>query len=183
MQVLGLYAGKAKLLVSRNKMSAIDKQPVQQARLEPLGLEGDEQADLVNHGGPRQALHQYSEASYEALKAAFPDLAERFTLGSIGENISISQMNDDNVFLNDVYQIGDEVQVRVTRPRRPCWKVDEHYGAEGITKFIFQRPITGWYYEVITPGLICVGDSVKLITRDSAALSVAQAWLTKQFEK
>lgn len=183
MKVLGLYAGKARLLGDREKMSAIEKLPVASAMLKTLGLEGDEQADLVNHGGPRQALHQFSEASYEQLRAGFPEIADRFTPGTIGENITISDMSDDNVYLNDVYQIGDAVQVKVTRPRRPCWKVDSRYAKEGVTKFLFQRPITGWYYGVLTEGVINVGDTVTLVSRDENALSVGEAWLTKAFEK
>lgn len=183
MRVMGLYAGKAKLLVERDKMSAIDKKYLDCAVVEPLGLVGDEQADLEHHGGPRQALHQFSEASYAQLQTAFVEIADKLVPGAIGENITISDMSDDNVYLGDVYQIGSAVKVRVTRPRRPCWKVDTHFGIEGVTKYLFQRPITGWYYEVLNVGTINVGDHVSLISRETDALSVGEAWMTKQFEK
>lgn len=183
MKVLGLYAGKATLLADSEKMSAIKKQSIETGMLQKLGLEGDEQADLVNHGGPRQALHQFSETAYHCLQEGFPDIAESMISGTIGENITISEMSDSNVYLNDIYQIGASVQVRVTRPRRPCWKVDSCFGLKGITKFLFQRPITGWYYEVLTEGQIRVGDDVELLSREDNALSVGESWMTKAFEK
>lgn len=183
MKVLGLYAGKATLLADSEKMSAIKKQSIEKGLLQKLGLEGDEQADMVNHGGPRQALHQFSEAAYQCLQDGFPDIAESMMPGAIGENITISKMSDSNVYLNDVYLIGESVQVRVTRPRRPCWKIDSCFGLKGVTKFLFQRPITGWYYEVLTEGRINVGDKVELLFREDNALTVGESWMTKAFEK
>ena len=47
--------------------------------LKTLGLEGDEQADLVNHGGPRQALHQFSEASMSNY-VYFPEIVDHLHL-------------------------------------------------------------------------------------------------------
>ena len=69
-------------------------------------------------------------------------------------------MSDDNVYLNDVYQIGDAVQER--RDHAALVGKLTLVTQRKVTKFLFQRPITGWYYGVLTEGVINVGMPLRL---------------------
>jgi len=66
--------------------SAIRKMNVSRAvHFGNTGIAGDEQADLVNHGGPDQAVLAYASKHYEAWNAEFPDM--NFKAGGFGENL------------------------------------------------------------------------------------------------
>src|SRR5678815_991080 len=51
-----------------------------------LGLAGDEQADLSVHGGPDKAVYGYAAVHLAEWARDFPEHANRFTAGGVGEN-------------------------------------------------------------------------------------------------
>src|SRR5580658_8419936 len=59
-----------------------------------LGLEGDQQADLSVHGGPEKAVYAYAASHYPGWAKAFPGLAANFTGGAMGENLTVSGMDE-----------------------------------------------------------------------------------------
>ena len=79
-------------------------------RVRTLGLEGDEQADLVSHGGPEKAVYAYAASRYPAWVEQFPGLAASFTGGAMGENLTVSGLNEDGICVGDVHAIGNIVR-------------------------------------------------------------------------
>src|ERR1041385_7165158 len=97
--------------------SGIFKQHVSgPVRLGKINLEGDGQADLKNHGGPFRAVLGYSAEHYPIWRQELnmPDLP----YGAFGENFTISGLNEETVFLGDIYGIGD-IRLQVAQPRQP----------------------------------------------------------------
>ena len=97
-EVLEVRTGRPKPLGRSGITSAIDKR----TRNEPvwigeLGLEGDEQAETVIHGGPYQAVLQYALHHYDTWRAEFPDIADRFEPGGFGENIVAGIFDETNL--------------------------------------------------------------------------------------
>lgn len=90
--------------------SAIFKTPIDRPVLVgPLGLDGDGQADLENHGGEDKAVLFYSAAHYADWAPILGPGSEVF--GAFGENLSVSGLTEETVCIGDTWQIGDEVPI------------------------------------------------------------------------
>src|SRR3569833_3797341 len=70
----------------------------------PLGLDGDEQADLQSHGGPEKAVYAYAAAHFPQWRARFPEVG--FGAGAMGENLTIAGMTEADICVGDDRQIG-----------------------------------------------------------------------------
>ena len=169
MFVNDLFAGKPQPLGPRGAPSSIVKAPIDYLT---VGLEGtleDEQANKRLHGGPEKVLHQFAPIHYQTLAEHFSDT--QFPIGSIGENLSIEGMDDTNVFIGDIWKIGDVV-LQVSAPRAPCNKISLRFGVKNLDRFVGERGITGWYYRVIDTGIIRLGDAVSLVDRPANTVNV-----------
>lgn len=164
-KVIGLYTGQVAERWDGKPPSAIGKSQVDGGVfLGPLGLEGDEQADLIAHGGPDQALHQYPADHYAFWRETFPEQAAQFVPGAFGENLSAEGMTEADICLGDVIGIG-EATVQVTRGRSPCWKLAAHMQQPKLAYLVQKTCRTGWYYRVLQPGEIRQGDALRLLER------------------
>ncbi|GBL04592.1 MOSC domain-containing protein [Glaciecola sp. KUL10] len=173
MYIEALYAGKPTPFGPRKTPSSIIKQPFQTIHVEFDGAVEDEQGNKKLHGGPEMAIHQYSQFSYQVLKNHFESIADRFVIGSIGENISSPDMTDENVLIGDIYKMGD-VLLQVSSPRAPCVKINQRYFHKDIDLFIAKQGITGWYYRVMREGKITIGDPITLEDRDEQNPSIKE---------
>ncbi|WP_218353861.1 MOSC domain-containing protein [Alteromonas lipotrueiana] len=170
MNIFALYAGQPAPLGPRQSLSAFVKQASPQLTVEKSGTVEDQQANTKLHGGPEKVLHQYSFEGYSVLQQAYPALS--FESGMMGENLLVKGMSDTNVFIGDVYQMG-EVVVQVSAPRAPCVKICHRFEQSGIDKFVGVQGITGWYYRVRQPGVLYPEDKVQLLERPEHSVSVA----------
>jgi len=168
-KVAALYAGKPKPLGPRNALSSIVKAPVPYLTVHTNCTDEDEQANKKLHGGPEKVLHQFAPIHYQTLKKHFP--GEPFTIGSIGENISVEGMDDSNVFIADVWKFGDVV-LQVSAPRAPCNKISQRFNIANLDRFLGERGNTGWYYRVLQTGVIHTGDTVSLMHREENTVNV-----------
>lgn len=139
------------------------------------GLEGDLQGDRRVHGGPDKALHQYPASHYSVLAAHFPAAASALLPGALGENLTVEGMDEQNVCLGDIYAMGT-ARVQVCQPRKPCWKIDARFAVEGMTVFIAEHGLTGWYYRVLEAGALMPGDAVFLADRPGNAPTLSAFW-------
>ena len=174
-RVEGLYIGKISVLGPEGQLSGIFKRPVGTVNVSADGFEGDHQADRRVHGGPEKAIHHYAAENYALLAASFPEIAQALVPGQIGENVSTQGWTEDDVHLGDVFRIG-AARVQVSQPRSPCWKINHRFDVEGLSKLIAETGMTGWYYRVLTPGSIAVGDPFELLDRDNDAVSLRHFW-------
>ncbi|MEW9798506.1 MOSC domain-containing protein [Alteromonas sp. CYL-A6] len=169
MNIHALYAGKPVPFGPRKSPSSIVKSPVAALTVHEAGTDEDEQGNKKLHGGKEKVLHQYSFPGYALMKANFPDGA--FEPGSIGENLLVEGMDDTNVYIGDIYQMG-EIQVEVGAPRAPCNRISQRYGIKNLDRFLGEHGRTGWYYRVIQTGVLRDGDTVALISRPEHSLTV-----------
>ena len=139
------------------------------------GLAGDVQADRRVHGGPEKALHHYAAENYARLAQAFPDLAGALVPGSLGENLVARGLTEDAVYIGDVFRAGSG-RIQVSQPRSPCWKIDHRFGVEGLSRFIAEQGLTGWYYRVLETGEIGPGDSLELLERNPQPVTLGRLW-------
>src|SRR5579872_4788430 len=114
-------------------------------------LEGNMQADTMNHGQPNQAVLFYDAAHYPLWQRELnrPEMAS----GGFGENFTVSELTEGSVCIGDTYAIG-EAHVRVTGPRYPCWKIERRWGIAGLTARVAETGRTGWYCCVVREGMV-----------------------------
>lgn len=149
------------------------------------GLDGDEQADLTVHGGADQAVYVYpamhypfwqtlrgqagmpaEEAHFEATGCALPP-------GLMGENLLVNGLPETEVWVGDRLRIG-EVELRVERPRQPCYKFNARLGFKWAVKMMVDSGFTGFYCSVLRKGRLAAGDTIEHLPGDRV-LTIAQS--------
>jgi len=129
-----------------------------------LGLEGDEQADLAVHGGFEKAVYAYSSVHYPQWAAEFPQLADHFTGGAMGENLTVSGLEESRICVGDVHKIGSAL-LQVCQPRQPCFKFGLRHDNKYLPKAMVRNGFSGWYYRVLREGVLQAGDALALEAR------------------
>ncbi len=175
MAKVSLFIGQVQPLPVSGRPTAMYKTSVQ-APIE-LGVEGfagDQHADLRAHGGPEKAVHLYPSTHYVKLAAKFAEAAPLLVPGSMGENIATTDLDEHDVRLGDVWQLGAAI-IQVCQPRNPCWKIDERFGCVGMALFIDQHLLTGWYWRVLQPGEVNPSDTLQLHQAASQAPTLHEA--------
>jgi MOSC domain-containing protein YiiM len=168
--VLSLYGGAPKPLGSRDTESAILKSAISPPwKVTRTGVEGDRQADTINHGGPEKALHHYPMDHYASWQAEMPQLADALSaVPAFGENISTLGLVESDVCIGDIYRLGS-VRLQISQGRQPCWKLNARFGVDDMAFRVQKTGRTGWYYRVLEPGAVEPGDVLSLNDRPQPA--------------
>jgi MOSC domain-containing protein YiiM len=163
--VQSVQVGRIAPLGPDGVMSGFVKKPVQGAvEVGPLGLAGDEQADLEVHGGPDKAVYAYSLNNYAAWKTAYPQYEAMLLPGGLGENLTIDGIAEGDVCMGDHVQIGTAV-LQVSQPRQPCFKFALRFNDVSMPRAMLKNGMSGWYYRVLKTGSLAAGDAVRLLER------------------
>ena len=137
------------------------------------GLVGDGQADLEHHGGHDKAILCYSAEHYQTWKVELD--RDRIAFGFFGENLTISQGTEKEICIGDTFSIGDAVQVQVSQPRQPCWKLGRFAKHAQLPKKVVQTGFCGWYLRLVRAGSIEAGMPFELVDRPNPEWSVRRA--------
>ena len=168
-QLLGVQVAPARRVKinGRSVLTAIYKQPTQgPVTVLPLGLGGDDQADLSVHGGLDKAVYAYPSEHYPFWRQARADagvspLDDALPWGSVGENLSLQGLLETEVWVGDVLQF-PHCALRVTQPREPCYKFNAAMGFAGAARAMAQAGCCGFYLAVDQPGHLSAGDCFEL---------------------
>lgn len=175
MSNISLFIGGIAPLPESGRPTGMFKHPVcAPLSLGAEGFAGDQQADRRVHGGPEKAVHLYPAAHYARLVARFPEAAGELLPGSLGENISSPTLDETQVRVGDIFQLGD-ARLQLCQPRSPCWKIDDRFGVDGMAAFIAEQRLTGWYFRVVQPGMVRPEASLELVEPAANALTLAAA--------
>ena len=160
----------------RSVLTAMVKQGVSGAiPVMPLGLMGDEQADLCVHGGLEKAIYAYPFEHYpfwrEARLSATVNLFDgSLKPGLMGENLTLSGLLEIDVWAGDVLQFAN-CALAVTIPREPCYKFNAAMGFADATRLMATSGFCGFYLSVLEAGSIRAGEAFELIPgRRSASI-------------
>ncbi|MDH4128210.1 MAG: MOSC domain-containing protein [Spirochaetota bacterium] len=171
--IASIQVGKPKEIDKSNDpwTSGFFKEPVDnKVLLTKINLDGDGQADLVNHGGENKAVLAYSADHYSDWKNELNN--PNLPYGAFGENFTIFGLQEKDVCIGDVYIIGDDIIVQVSQPRRPCWKISRRWNIKDLTKQVLDSLRTGWYFRVLKEGYVIKESPVRLIERPHPELTV-----------
>jgi MOSC domain-containing protein YiiM len=150
--------------------TSIFKTPVDgPVHVRSLNIDGDEQSDLVDHGGRDKAIYVYSHDYYDSW---LPYLNNGPLQDSqFGENLTISDGQDTDVLIGARYRVGD-IEVLVMQPRIPCFKLGIRVNDKTFPNTFWQLGRLGFYLRVEKEGAIATGDCFKLIEQPSHGISV-----------
>jgi MOSC domain-containing protein YiiM len=157
-----IHAGKVAPLGPEGVPSAFIKSRIAgPVRITPLGIAGDEQADLSVHGGLEKAVYGYSLDNYADWRKEYPHHAATLAPGGFGENFCIEGIREVDLCVGDVHQIGSST-LQVCQPRQPCFKLALRFADKKMPKSMIRSGRSGWYYRVLEPGHATTGDPVQL---------------------
>jgi MOSC domain-containing protein YiiM len=168
LQSINVSRAQAVQINDQPVMTGIFKRPVHDmVTVKPMGLEGDEQADLSVHGGLSKAIYAYPSEHYpfwQTVRAQAKVSAWDAPLapGALGENLTISGLVEADAFIGDVLRFAD-CELAVSEPRYPCFKFNAAMGFNQAAKLMAQNAWCGFYLAVRVPGTLRPGESFDLI--------------------
>lgn len=188
MRILSVNTGQARRLRvgERNLLSAIGKTPqAGPVAVGPLGLAGDEQADLSVHGGLSKAVYAYPVEhlafwAEQRNRHGVSLFNEPLSPGFMGENLSIEGLLEHEVWIGDELHLLDCV-LRVTAPREPCHKFNAVMGLNTAGRLMMQQGCPGFYLSVVRPGTLTSGQAFTLLP-GARGLSVRDAFAAKRLK-
>lgn len=169
------------LINGRLVATAIGKRPRHGAvAYGPLGLDGDEQADLTVHGGLSKAIYAYPSehlAFWRTVRAQakVADWDGDVPPGLVGENLSLQGLSERQLWIGDRLVFADGGELVVSEPRQPCYKFNAAMGFAKASKLMVESGYCGAYLAVNVPGTVQAGDSLTLLPGDRT-LSLLEAF-------
>jgi MOSC domain-containing protein YiiM len=170
----------------RAVLTAIHKTPVLgDIEAKPLGLVGDDQADLSVHGGLDKAVYAYPSEHYPFWQAArreagVGEIDDALPFGALGENLSLQGVLEGDVWISDLLKF-ERCTLRVTQPREPCYKFNAAMGFSAASKTMAQHGHCGFYLAVDEPGLLRAGEAFEWVP-GPRRLSLREAFNAKMFK-
>lgn len=156
----------------RRERTAIDRKPVADRReLDVLGFDGDEVGDTKHHGGRDKAVCCYPSEHYPHFERL---LARPLAIPAFGENLTLEGMAETELCIGDSLCVGSAV-VQISQPRQPCGTLAAKHEEADLPRWINDAGFTGFYLRVLEPGGVAAGDTVELIERPHAEMTVARA--------
>jgi MOSC domain-containing protein YiiM len=183
-KILGLYIGEPKKLANSKLLSSISSRtgPQSEITVDIDKIMGDRVQNLKYHGGDDRVIHIYPSEHYSYWKEAYPEKKDFFYPASIGENISSIGLIEKDVYIGDIYRIG-EVVLQVTEPRTPCGSIDLKYGIKLMHKEVAQFARCGWMCRVITPGKINKNSFIELLEKGDPRFSIHEVMMKSKVKK
>jgi MOSC domain-containing protein YiiM len=146
--------------ISVSPVGGVPKTRVESARLGLERVEGDKQNNLKYHGGPMRAACLFSLEVIEKLQAE----GHPITPGSIGENLTISGLDWNEIKPGVHLQIGEAV-VEITDYTRPCAKIKASFN-DGEFMRPWQKTHPGesrLYAKILVEAVVYEGDAVFIL--------------------
>jgi MOSC domain-containing protein YiiM len=181
-RVVSVNVGRPTPLFTGSRVieSAIVKAPVEgPVAVRGVNLEGDDQADRSVHGGPDQAVYAYASEDI----AFWSDVTGLdLGAGAFGENLTTAGIDVSDVRIGERWRIGT-VELRVTGPRIPCFKLEARIGVRGFQKQFLHAGRPGAYFAIAEEGDLRAGDAVEVVHRPehdvTPRLIVETMWLDR----
>lgn len=156
----------------RMKRTAIDKRAVTgRVKVAELGLLGDEQADLVNHGGYDKAVYAYAREDLDHWAA---ELGRPLRDGVFGENLTTRGVDVTGARIGERWRVGSTL-FELRGPRIPCGVFRNWLDERGWVKRFAAAERTGVYLRVLQTGELGAGDVIERVHRPDDAPTVGES--------
>ena len=175
MKLISINVSKPKPIEYGGKtvQTGIFKEPVSgTVMLREMNIDGDGQGDLKVHGGTYKAIYGYPIEHYKHWQQELN--RNDLTYGQFGENLTVEGMLEEEINIGDVFQIGTTVQLQITQPRVPCFKLGYKMGSPEFPKQFLESQRVGFYFRVLAEGEITAGDVISRVAPASDSMSVTE---------
>jgi MOSC domain-containing protein YiiM len=135
-----------------------------------IDIVGDCQADLHVHGGADQAVYAYPAEHYDYWRRELD--IDALPWAAFGENLTTSGILEADVAIGDRVRVGS-VELMVTQPRLPCFKLGIRFGRDDMVKRFLQSGRSGFYFAVVREGEITAGDRLEIAARAAPGVTVS----------
>ena len=154
-----------KLIQLNVSQGGIPKLPIREAYVSVERVAGDAWRGHT-HGGKDAAVCLFSTELIEELKK----LGYELFPGAVGENFTTEGLDYHKINIGDVFQVGDEVQIKIAKNRIPCSNLDV-YG-KGMPERIYDAEVksgnvetpkwgkSGFKCSVLKEGIVKPGDVI-----------------------
>ena len=168
MKVISVNVGEPRQVMDaagNTVLTSIYKAPVEGAvRVRQTNIDGDRQADLVKHGGPRRVVYMYPSEHYDYWRGQLPGID--LPWGAFGESLTIEGLLEGDVRVGDRFQVGS-TELVVTRPRKPCFKLAIRLGQRDMVARFRASGRSGFYLSVAREGELRAGDAIARLEHGS----------------
>jgi MOSC domain-containing protein YiiM len=174
MRLLSVNVGQPREVVADDRLvrTSIFKSPVPgRIPIRNNNLAGDAQSDLSVHGGRAKAIYAYPHEHYAFWREQLPDVD--LQPGHFGENLTIEGLLEEDVHVGDRLKIGS-AELVVTQPRLPCYKLGIRFGRADMVKRFLASRRTGFYLSIASEGDLGAGDTIEILERHPAAISIPE---------
>lgn len=130
---------------------------------------GDEVANPAYHGGADRVVCFYPFEHYRYWENEF---GHSLPVAAFGENISATNMTEDQVCIGDVFQIGEAI-LQVSQGRYPCSTINMRNGNNLLLKNIIETGKTGYFFRVIKEGKITSKSNITKLSSHPKKITVA----------
>ena len=138
-------------------------------RVRGVNIEGDEQADRENHGGPHKAVYAYAHEDYEWFSRQY---SRRFLPGDFGENLTTVHLDVTHALIGEHWKIGS-AEFEVSEPRIPCYKLGIKLNDPAFPAAFAKALRPGAYLRIVKEGELEAFDSVQTISRPDHGVTVS----------
>lgn len=184
MKIISTNISKSKTILHNGKeiKTGIFKVPTcDEVIIDKMNIIGDEQADLIHHGGEHKAVYAFSSNHYDYWQDILKN--KDLSSGMFGENFTIANFSEESINIGDQFRIGTAL-LEVSQPRVPCFKLGIALDNKNILKLFTQNYCTGVYFRVLEPGTAKTGDIVSVerrATHDISIKKLFQAYFDKNY--
>ena len=182
-RIVSVNAGKpAPLTTPRATVqSAIVKTPRRgRVAVRGVNLDGDDQADRRVHGGADRALYAYASEDYRWWEE---QLGRPLPPGTFGENLTTAGIDVNAAFVGERWRIGDDLELEVSIPRVPCFKLAARMGDPRFVKRFGEALRPGPYLRILTEGTVAAGDRIAVTHRPSHDIRIVDVTRIYLFER
>jgi MOSC domain-containing protein YiiM/GNAT superfamily N-acetyltransferase len=159
--------GEGRVLQVNVSPGGVPKLPVAEARVGPLGLEGDDHRAYWAHGGPLRAVSLFAIEAIERVQADGHPIEP----GSTGENLTTTGIELARLAVASRLAIGAEVLLEVTSPAMPCDTIRGSFrdGRSGRISILLHPDDSRIYARVLRGGVVRPGDPIRVLPADPAS--------------
>jgi len=160
-------------------VTAIEKHPVEgPVRITSNGVEGNEWADVENHGDEWMKVYAYSVEDYDYW---VDQLSAPIRHGQFGEQLTTAGIDLNAALVGEVWRVGTAL-LKVAHVRIPCQTFKGWMGTSGYDDTTWVKRFTlagrpGPYFAVLEEGYVEAGADITVVERPDHDVSVQDLFL------
>ena len=142
-------------------------------------LEGDEQADPENHGGPHKSVYAYAEEDVAWWR---DELARDLDRQTFGQTLTTAGIDLRDVVVGERWRIGS-AEFEVAQPRIPCFKLGLYAHDPTMPRRFIAAIRPGAYLRVAATGAVAAGDRIAVLDRPAHGVTLAEVFTIYHHER